>query len=77
VRLSQARYEETESELPGLRHLSIRATLSGGYSQEAKFINALERDPLFFIVRSVSLVEQQGGGVRLQVTLETYLKEGA
>ena len=76
VRLSQARYEEVESELPGLQHLSIRASLGGGYSQQAKFINALERDPMFFIVRSISLVEQQGGGVRLQVTLETYLREG-
>jgi type IV pilus assembly protein PilO len=76
VRLSQARYEGAESELPGLQHLSIRATLSGDYSQEARFINALERDPMFFIVRSISLAEQQGGGVRLQVTLETYLRQG-
>lgn len=75
VRLSEARYDELESDLPGLRHLRIAAGLSGDYLSEVKFINALERSPLFFIVENVSLVEQKGGAIQLQVTLETYLRE--
>lgn len=75
VRLGQARYEELDSELPGLRHLRVGASLQGDYLAEVKFINALERDAMFFIVENVSLVEQRGGGVQLQVELETYLKE--
>jgi len=40
-------------------------------------INALERDQLFFLVDSVGLGGEQGGVVKLQLKLETYLKTGA
>jgi len=74
VRISQARYGMEEAEVPGLRRVSVEAGLDGDYLQVVKFINALERDKMFFIVNSVALTEQQGGVVRLQVKLETYLK---
>jgi hypothetical protein len=54
----------------------IDATLSGGYVQEVKFINALERQKPFFIVDGILLGETQGGDVRLGVTLETFVKTG-
>jgi hypothetical protein len=41
-----------------------------------KFINALERSKLFFLIDGVTLVEQQGN-VRLQLKVETYLRNGA
>jgi type IV pilus assembly protein PilO len=41
-----------------------------------KFINALERDKIFFVIGGVTLGEQQGN-VRLQLKLETYLRSGA
>jgi type IV pilus assembly protein PilO len=42
-----------------------------------RFINALERDKLFFIVDSVELGGEQGGQVKLGMKLETYLRAGA
>jgi len=42
--------------------------------QLVRFINALERDRLFFIIDSVELGGEQGGLVKLQLKLETYQK---
>ena len=54
----------------------MEVSLSGDYLQEVKFINALERDKMFFLVDGITLGEQQGN-VRLQLKLETYLRSGA
>jgi hypothetical protein len=77
VRLLSANYETTEAELPGLQQVRINAILNGDYLQEVKFINAMERGKVFFLVDGVTLGESEGGQVRLAVTLETYLKAGA
>lgn len=61
----------------GLTPVEVEAELSGNYLQLVRFVNALERDQLFFIVNSVELGGQQGGVVKLQIKLETYLKTGA
>ena len=77
VRLNSARYNQLDSDLPGLTHVRVDASITGDYVAAVKFINAVERDKMFFIVDGVSLGEQQGGTVRLAVGLETYLKGGA
>ncbi|HET7208687.1 MAG TPA: hypothetical protein VI216_03010 [Candidatus Acidoferrales bacterium] len=77
VRLLSAKYDELETDLPALTHVRIGANIIGDYVAVVKFINAAERDKMFFIVNDVSLAEQQGGEVRLTVDLETYLKGGA
>lgn len=77
VRMNSVRYAELDSDLPGLIHVSVEANISGDYVAAVKFINAVERDKMFFIVERVSLGEQQGGNVRLAVGLETYMKGGA
>jgi hypothetical protein len=41
-----------------------------------KFINALERDKMLFIVNSIAVGDAKGGTVRLQLKLSTYLKTG-
>jgi len=74
VQIFSVHYEPKESEVPDLERVGIEASLAGDYVQVVKFINALERDKMFFIVQSISLGEQQGGAVRLQLKLETYLK---
>ena len=77
VRLNQATYETDESDVPGIEQVNISASLIGDYSQTMKFINALERDKMFFIVDTVALGDQSGGGaVRLNIRLETYMKGG-
>jgi type IV pilus assembly protein PilO len=77
VRLTAARYKELDSDLPGLSHVSIDAQIAGDYLAAVKFVNAVERDKMFFIVDNVNLGEQQGGQVRLAVIMETYFKSAA
>jgi type IV pilus assembly protein PilO len=75
VKIGQIRYKWQEPQAVGLRQVQIEADFTGGYLQLARFINSLERDRLFFIVDSVQLAGgEQGGQVRLQLALETYLK---
>ncbi len=76
VRLSGVKYDEKAAPIEGLRKLLMEASLSGDYLQEVKFINALERDKMFFLIDGIALGEQQGS-VRLQLKLETYLRAGA
>lgn len=74
VRVSQISYDPKPAEVPNLQQVVISANLDGDYLQVVKFINALERDKMFFMVDSLTLAQEQGGMVRLQVKLETYLR---
>jgi len=74
VRLNSAHYQELEPYLPGLTHVRVDANITGDYVAAVKFINAVERDKMFFIVDGVNLGEQQAGSVRLAVGLESYMK---
>ena len=56
--------------------MEIEADLGGSYTSLAKFINALERDEMFFIIDSVTLGGSPQGPVSLNMKLETYLKAG-
>jgi len=77
VKIGQVRYKPGDPEPVGLRPIEIQADFAGDYLQLVRFINALERDPLFFIIDSVQLGGEQAGTVKLQMKLETYLKTGA
>jgi type IV pilus assembly protein PilO len=76
VTISQAKYKDEDAGLGKLRTVEIEADLSGNYVELAKFINALERDEMFFVINSISLGGEQQGPVKLSVKLETYLKAG-
>lgn len=76
VHFAAVKYDDKAAPIEGLRQLSVEITLSGDYLQEVKFINALERDKIFFLIDGIQLGEQQGN-VRLQLKLETYLRSGA
>src|SRR5215469_4824444 len=73
VQIAAVKYDDKDAPVEGLRKLNIELALSGNYLQEVKFINALERDKLFFVIDGVTLGEQQGN-VRLQLKVETYLR---
>jgi type IV pilus assembly protein PilO len=77
VKISEIKYKVNDPEPVGLRSMEIEANLSGDYLQLIRFINALERDQLFFIINSVQLGGEQGGTVKLQMKLETFLKGNA
>jgi type IV pilus assembly protein PilO len=74
VRVTEVRYTSEPAGASRLQLVSMDATLAGDYLQVVKFINALERDRMFFVIDEVTLSEQQGGVVRLQLKLGTYLK---
>ncbi|MGA9553028.1 MAG: hypothetical protein WBR30_12310, partial [Candidatus Sulfotelmatobacter sp.] len=59
-----------------LQPVEMEADLSGSYVSLARFINALERDDMLFIINNITLAGEQNGPIRLQMKLETYLKAG-
>ncbi len=76
VQLTTASYATEDTDLPELRRVWIKARISGDYTREVQFINALERSKNFFLVDSVGLQEVTGKnvGVNLQIGAETYLR---
>jgi type IV pilus assembly protein PilO len=60
-----------------LTEMRIDARLSGDYRPLVQFINALERDKMFFVIDGVTLNGQQSGTVNLRLGLTTYLRGGA
>jgi len=77
VTIDQETYKVDASEVGGLQPVEIGADFAGNYSSLAHFINALERDEMFFIINNVTLGAQQQGPVKLGVKLETYVKAGS
>jgi Tfp pilus assembly protein PilO len=77
VTIEQAKYQVKDVETGHLHAVEMEAELSGNYVSLAKFINALERDDMLFIIDSITLGGEQKGPIKLQMKLETYLKAGA
>jgi len=77
VRIGSFKYSLKDPESVGLRRVEIEADLGGNYLQLVRFINAVERDRMFFLVDSVQLGGEQAGIVKLQMKVETYLRTGA
>lgn len=76
VRIDQERYKPGDNVTVGLQPIEIEYDLSGNYTALARFINALERDEMFFVIDSVAFGGDPQGPVKLTVKLETYLKVG-
>lgn len=74
VTIEGARYKVEEPEIGHLAPVEMEAELTGSYVSLAKFINALERDDMFFIIDKIALGGEQKGPIRLQMKFETYLK---
>jgi Tfp pilus assembly protein PilO len=78
IKLGNVRYAHPEAtELADLDKMEVDLSLAGDYRKIVEFINSLERDKTFFILDRISLAEQQGGLVRLELHLETYLRHTA
>ena len=60
-----------------MQPVEMEYDLSGNYTALAKFINAVERDEMFFVINSITLGGEPRGAVKLTVKLETYVKAGA
>jgi Tfp pilus assembly protein PilO len=73
VRLSRVMY--TQGAPTGdLTEISMDAGISGEYPQIMRFVNGLERDQTFFVIRAMALTGQQGGMVNLRLRVSTWLR---
>ncbi len=73
VRLTSVKFTQGK---PGseLTEISMDAGISGDYQQIMRFVNSLERDQTFFVIRGMTLTGQQGGSVNLRMQVSTWLK---
>jgi Tfp pilus assembly protein PilO len=73
VRLTRMQYAPGK---PGqeLTEVKLDATISGEYTSIMKFINGLERDEDFFVIRSMNLTGQQAGTVNLRLQVSTWMR---
>jgi len=74
VSIEQVKYKYSEKSFGRLQPIEIEADLGGNYSSLARFINALERDDMFFIINSITLGGEPQGAVKLNVKLEGFLR---
>lgn len=75
VQISGASYKKDPVAEIGAQQVSIDAEMEGQYLNDVKFINALERDPMFFLLKNLQLDEQrQSGTVRIRLGVQTFLK---
>jgi type IV pilus assembly protein PilO len=77
VKLGQVKYETKEPEQVGLTPVLMEANCQGDYLHVVRFVNALERSKTFFLVNTVVLGDAQGGTVKLQMKVESYLRNCA
>ncbi|RZU40597.1 hypothetical protein [Edaphobacter modestus] len=77
VKLTRVQYADSpvlEGATGALTEVRMDASLSGDYRPLVLFINSLERDKMFFLIRGVTLTGQQSGTVGLRLSLTTYLR---
>jgi Tfp pilus assembly protein PilO len=73
VRLTRVQYTQGA---PGscLTEITMDAGITGDYQQIMRFVNSLERDQTFFVIRGMALTGQQGGLVNLRLRVSTWLR---
>ena len=73
VRLSRVQYSQS-THGADLTEIVLDAGISGDYPAIMRFINSIERDQTFFVIRAMSLTGQQGGLVNLRIRISTWLR---
>lgn len=73
VRLSRVQYTQGPAG-SYLTEISMDASISGAYPEIMRFVNSLERDQTFFVIRAMALTGQQGGMVSLRLRVSTWLR---
>lgn len=73
ARLSRVLYAQG-AQSGDLTEISMDVGISGEYPQIMRFVNGLERDQTFFVIRAMSLTGQQGGQVNLRLRVSTWLR---
>jgi type IV pilus assembly protein PilO len=73
VRLSSVQYTQGQAGAD-LTEITMDAGIAGAYPQIMHFVNSLESDQTFFIIRGMALTGQQGGLVNLRLRVSTWLR---
>jgi hypothetical protein len=73
VRLSRVQYTQGAS-TSDLTEISMEAGITGNYPEIMRFVNSLESDKIFFVIRAMALTGQQGGQVNLRLRVSTWLR---
>jgi type IV pilus assembly protein PilO len=73
ARLSRVQYTQGPAG-EDLTEISLDCGISGTYPDIMHFINSLERDQNFFVIRAMALTGQQGGLVNLRLRVSTWLR---
>ena len=76
VRLTRLQYAQKPAQ-NNLSEITLDAGITGEYPQIMHFINSLERDNTFFVIRGMGLTGQQGGAVNLRLQVSTWLQPAA
>jgi type IV pilus assembly protein PilO len=73
VHLSRMQYSQGAT-AGDLAEISLDSAISGEYQQIMHFVNGLERDKSFFVIRAMAFTGQQGGLVNLRLRVTTWLR---
>jgi Tfp pilus assembly protein PilO len=73
VNLSRVGYSQGTT-TSDLTEISLDCAISGEYRQIMHFVNGIERDKTFFVVRAMAFTGQQGGLVSLRLRVSTWLR---
>ena len=76
VRMPRLQYTQGKPG-PELTEIFLDASIIGEYPQIMHFVNSLERDKTFFVVRQMALTGQQGGMVNLRLEVSTWMQNAA
>jgi hypothetical protein len=79
VKMTRGQYSYSpvlDNAVGALTEVRMDESFNGDYRPLVLFINSLERDKMFFLIRGVTLTGQQSGTVGLRLSLTTYLRPG-
>jgi Tfp pilus assembly protein PilO len=73
VRITRVMYSQGK---PGsvLTEIAMDAGIGGDYPSIMRFVNSVERDPEFFLIRGMNFTGQQGGQVNVRIQISTWLR---
>jgi type IV pilus assembly protein PilO len=73
VRLTRMQYTQGPQGAD-LTEVSLDAGISGNYPDIMRFVNSVERDQNFFVIRAMQLAGQQEGQVNLRLRVSTWMR---
>lgn len=79
VQIAGAEFQPDKAPRQGLRRIAVTLQVSGGYGSVVRFLNQLERSPMFFLLDQVSVSgaaanTAPSGSVKLDLQLEAYAR---